>query len=50
MISVNPHFNDKGLHLLYSTYFQKREDSDLLKIQRDDVYEIDQKWVRKVIR
>ena len=49
MISVNPHFSDEGLHLLYSNYFQKREDSELLKIQRNDVYEIDHKWVTQFI-
>ena len=37
MISVNPHFNDKDLHQLYSNYFQKREDNELLKKQRNDV-------------
>lgn len=49
MISVNPHFNDEGLRLLYSNYFQKREENELLKIQRDDVYEIDHNWVTKFI-
>jgi len=49
MISVNPHFSDEGLKFLYSTYFKKREDSELLKIQRDDVYEIDHNWVTNFI-
>jgi len=49
MISVNPHFNDEGLRLLYSNYFKKRKENELLTIQRDDVYEIDHNWVTKFI-
>ncbi len=38
MISVNPHFSDEGLKFLYSTYFKKREDSELLKENRKGFY------------
>jgi 2-polyprenyl-3-methyl-5-hydroxy-6-metoxy-1,4-benzoquinol methylase len=45
MISVNPHFSEAGLNLLYSEYFAYRQEDLLLKEQRDVTYLIDRDWV-----
>ena len=45
MISVNPHFSEDGLTLLYSKYFAYRQEDQLLKQQRDITYVIDRDWI-----
>lgn len=50
MISVNPHFSDYGLEILYSEYFSKRQEKHLLKQQREKVYLIDRDWVCNFIK
>jgi 2-polyprenyl-3-methyl-5-hydroxy-6-metoxy-1,4-benzoquinol methylase len=49
MISVNPHFNDEGLKLLYSNYFYKRQENDILNAQRKLVYQLDHDWINNFI-
>ena len=50
MISVNPHFNDEGLHTFYSTYFVNRQEDHLRKKQREITYLIDRDWVSLFIK
>lgn len=45
MISVNPHFSEKGLTEFYADYFAHRQEDILKKQDREITYEIDRDWV-----
>ena len=50
MISVNPHFSDKGLSKLYTKYFSYRQEDVIKKQQRDSTYIIDKDWVSLFVK
>ena len=50
MISVNPHFTEEGLKLVYSEYFSHRKENHLLNEQRDKTYLIDRDWVSQFVK
>ena len=45
MISINPHFSEKGLTEFYADYFSHRQEDVLKKQDREITYEIDRNWV-----
>lgn len=49
MISVNPHYTEKGLDYFYDNYFQNRIQNQKLKELRKEMYEIDKKWISKFV-
>ena len=50
MISVNPHFSDEGLKLLYNNYFKERQKNVEKKTLRDLAYVIDRDWVSLFVK
>ncbi|MBF0624809.1 MAG: class I SAM-dependent methyltransferase [Magnetococcales bacterium] len=45
MISVNPHFNEQGLDIFYSTYYSNRIQLTCLAEQRKIMHMIDRDWI-----
>jgi 2-polyprenyl-3-methyl-5-hydroxy-6-metoxy-1,4-benzoquinol methylase len=49
MISVNPHFSEKGLDYFYNNYFENRLNFVDLKDKRKEMYLLDRDWINKYI-